>query len=164
MPLCLLSNGLDKNLNRTYTEHCLVNHNTKDIMKIGFSFGRCIRDIVNGDVSIDDVAFIIGATAMREEEQMLRVVEDYMFRSDYLEGLDEVKCKEVATLLFTTGRLLQPRLQGIHRHKQPEGAIWVDIFPTVPSTNESVKASWEQYRFMLHMVENVDNEAIEAFK
>jgi hypothetical protein len=58
---------------------------------------------------------------------MWRVIDDYMYREDYLYGLDEIKCKAVATELYTTGRLLQPRLQGIHRHKQPEGAIWVDI-------------------------------------
>ena len=133
-------------------------------MKIGFSFGRCIRDIVTGDVSIDDVAFIIGATAIRDEIGLHHVVEDYMFRSDYLYGLDEQKCHEVSKELFATGRLLQPRLQGIHRHKQPENAIWVDIFPTVPTQKENVKSAWNQYRFMLHMVENVDNEAIEAFK
>jgi hypothetical protein len=47
---------------------------------------------------------------------------------------------------------------------QPEGSIWVDIFPTELSDNEQLKKSWEAYRFMLHMIENVDNEAIEIFK
>jgi hypothetical protein len=133
-------------------------------MKIGFSFGRCVRDIVNGDVAMDDVAFIIGATAIREEEQMLRVVDDYLYRQDYLYGLDETKCKQVATELFKSGKLLQPRLQGIHRHAQPEGAIWVDMFPTMPSASEPVKKAWDSYRFMLHMVDNVDNEVMDAFK
>lgn len=133
-------------------------------MKIGFSFGRCIRDIVNGEVAMDDVAFIIGATAIRDEAQMLRVVDDYLYREDYLYMLDEAKCKAVATELYATGRLLQPRLQGIHRHKQPEGAVWVDMFPTKPSASESVRKAWDGYRFMLHMVENVDNEVMDAFK
>jgi hypothetical protein len=133
-------------------------------MKIGFSFGRCIRDIVNGDVAMDDVAFIIGATAIRDEEQMLRVVDDYMYREDYLYMLDEAKCKKVATDLYNTGRLLQPRLQGLHRHRQPDGAVWVDMFPTKPTVNEPVKKAWDNYRFMLHMVENVDNEVMDAFK
>ena len=133
-------------------------------MKIGFSYGRCIRDIVEGLVSIDDVAFIIAGTAVRDEEHMLRVVEDYMYRSGYLSGLDEEKCKEVALNLWRSNRVLQPRLQGIHRHKMPENAVWVDMFPTVPSAKENVRQAWEAYRFMLHMVEHVDNNAIEAFK
>ena len=133
-------------------------------MKIGFSFGRCIRDIVNGDVNIDDVAFIIGATAMRSEDHMLAVVDDYMFRTEYLYGLDAAKCKEVAKALYNSNRLLQPRLQGIHRHKQPENSVWVDIFPTALSENESVKKAWDSYRFMIHMVDNVDQEAMDVFQ
>lgn len=133
-------------------------------MKIGFSYGRCIRDIVEGLVNIDDVAFIITGTAVRDEEHMLQVIEDYTYRRDYLEGLDLEKCNQVALELWRTNRILQPRLQGIHRHKMPENAVWVDMFPTVPTVKENVRKAWEAYRFMLHMVEHVDNEAIEAFK
>jgi hypothetical protein len=38
------------------------------------------------------------------------------------------------------------------------------MFPTVNSDSEAVKKAWDAYRFMLHMTENVDNEAIEIFK
>lgn len=133
-------------------------------MKIGFSLGRCIRDIVNGDVDLESVAFIIAATAIRDEETLNSVVEDYMWRSGYLSGLDEQRCKEVALELWNSARILQPRLQGLHRHKQPENAIWVDIFATVNSNNEAVKTAWDSYRFMLHMVENVDQDSLEVFK
>ena len=134
-------------------------------MKIGFSFGRCVRDIVNGSVSINDVAFIIAATAIHDEEQLKNVVEQYMYRGDnYLEGLDEEKCQEVALELWNSNRVLQPRRQGLHRHRQPENSVWVDMFPTVTSNSEAVKKSWDAYRFMLHMVENVDTESLEIFK
>lgn len=133
-------------------------------MKIGFSLGRCIRDIVKGDVSINDVAFIITATNIRTEEQLGPVISDYMFRNDYLYGLAEEECQRVALDLWNSNRLIQPRREGIHRHMQPENAIWVDIFPTSPAASEQVKKAWEAYRFMLHMTENVDNESIEAFK
>ncbi len=133
-------------------------------MKIGFSLGRCIRDIVKGDISEDDVAFIIGATCIREKEQLDHVIEDYLYRNDYLEGLDPTECKRVAHSLWDTNKLIQPRREGIHRHKQPEGSIWVDMFPTELSTNESVKKAWDAYRFMLHMTENVDNESMEIFR
>lgn len=133
-------------------------------MKIGFSLGRCVRDIVQGDVSIDDVAFLIAATNIREREQIAPVIEDYTYRAGYLEGLDYRACLDVAEQLWDTNRLLQPRREGIHRHMQPENSIWVDIFPTDISTNPAVKNAWNTYRFMLHMTENVDNEAIEVFK
>jgi hypothetical protein len=133
-------------------------------MKIGFSLGRCIRDIVRGDVDIDDVAFIIAATNIQQSEQLPSVIEQYMYRRDYLEGLDEQQCNQVALELWNTDRLLQPRREGMHRHKQPESSVWVDMFPTELSSNESVKKAWDNYRFMLHMVENVDADALETFR
>jgi hypothetical protein len=133
-------------------------------MKIGFSLGRCIRDIVDGDVSVDDVAFLITATNVRDRSHLDNVIGVYMNEPGYLLDRDYHQCMEVAQLLWDTNRILQPRAQGMHRHAQPENAIWVDIFPTQASDNESVKKAWNAYRFMLHMVENVDTEATEVFK
>ena len=133
-------------------------------MKIGFSLGRCIRDIVKNEVALDDVAFVIAATNIHEEEQLAQVVDSYLYRDDYLYMLDEAECQRVALELWNSNRILQPRRQGMHRHKQPENSVWVDMFPTVNSNNEAVKKAWEGYRFMLHMVENVDTDALETFK
>jgi len=133
-------------------------------MKIGFSLGRCIRDIAAGKVSIDDVAFIITATCIREKEQLGPVISDYMFREDYLYGFDENLCQTIASDLWDSNKLLQPRREGIHRHKQPANSVWVDMYPTVNSDNDAVKKAWDGYRFMLHMVENVDTDALETFK
>lgn len=134
-------------------------------MKIGFSLGRCVRDIVKGHVSINDVAFIIAATSIHDEPQLANVIEQYMYRDDdYLYGLDEDACQAVALDLWKTNKILQPRRQGMHRHRQPENAVWVDMFPTLISENHSVKTAWDAYRFMLHMVENVDTDALETFK
>lgn len=133
-------------------------------MKIGFSLGRCIRDIAKNEVAVEDVAFIIAATAIRDEEQLACVVEDYMYRDNYLLGLDEIECKAIALNLWISNKILQPRLQGLHRHMQPENSVWVDLFPTAASNNDTVKRAWDAYRFMLHMTENVDTEAMETFK
>lgn len=133
-------------------------------MKIGFSLGRCIRDIVNGEVDINDVAFLITATYIQSEEQLENVVLQYTGEPGYLLGLKYDDCVEVAKTLWHTNRILQPRAQGLRRHQQPENSIWVDIFPTTLTDNENVKRAWDNYRFMIHMVENVDNEATEIFK
>jgi hypothetical protein len=133
-------------------------------MKIGFSLGRCIRDIVRGDVKCDDVAFIIAATDIHDTEQLARVIEDYSYRNDYLAGLDLAECQRVGLLLWNCNRILQPRREGMRRHMQPANAVWVDMFPTVNTNNEAVKKAWDGYRFMLHMVENIDQDALETFK
>lgn len=133
-------------------------------MKIGFSFGRCVRDIVKGEVSIDDVAFLITATNIKDAASLEHVISHYMYEPGYLLDLEFEKCLEVARRLWDSNKIIQPRAQGMHRHAQPENSIWVDIFPTTNSDNESVKKAWDAYRFMLHMVENVDCEATEIFK
>jgi hypothetical protein len=124
-------------------------------MKVGFSLGRCIRDIVNDIVSYDDVAFIITGTALRDGEAIKMCVEEYMYRNDYLAGLEQERCTEIGLLLFNEGKLFQPRLQGIRAFRIPEGAVWADLFPTNVSDSDAVKKAWEAYRFMLHMTTQV---------
>jgi hypothetical protein len=113
---------------------------------------------------MEDVAFIITATNIREKEQLAPVITDYMFRDEYLYGLDEDQCQGIANELWESNKLLQPRRQGLHRHKQPKNSVWVDMFPTELSENQAVKTAWDSYRFMIHMVENVDTDALETFK
>lgn len=133
-------------------------------MKIGFSLGRCVRDIVKGAVSIDDVAFVITATNAQDRDHLNNIILMYTAEPEYLLDLDYNQCLAVAYQLWDTNRILQPRAQGLHRHQQPENSIWVDMFPTQCSDNPAVKKAWDAYRFMLHMTENVDTEAIETFK
>ena len=124
-------------------------------MKVGFSLGRCIRDIVNDIVTYDDVAFIISGTALRDEDAIKACVEQYMWRNDYLSGLDQDQCTEIALRLYTEGKVFQPRLQDIRAFRIPEGAVWADLFPTNVSDRDAVKKAWEAYRFMLHMTTQV---------
>ena len=124
-------------------------------MKIGFSLGRCIRDIVNDIVAYDDVAFIISGTALRDEDAIKACVEQYMYRDDYLYGLEQAACQSVALKLYNEGKVFQPRLQDIRAFRIPEGAVWADLFPTNVSDSDAVKKAWDAYRFMLHMTTQV---------
>lgn len=130
-------------------------------MKIGFSFGRCIRDIVRGDIEYKDVAWIISGTALRDEEAVKWCIEEYMYRRDYLLGLDHDRCVEVGVNLFNEGKVFQPRLQGIRAFHIPEDAVWADLFPTNLTDNPAAKSAWDNYRFMLHMTEQVPEDAKE---
>ena len=124
-------------------------------MKVGFSLGRCVRDIVDGIVSYEDVAFIISGTALRDEESVSWCVDEYLHRRDYLLGLDPAQCRKIALGLYRDGKIFQPRLQNIQAFRIPEGAIWADLFPTNVSDSDAVKKAWEAYRFMLHMTTQV---------
>ncbi len=124
-------------------------------MKVGFSLGRCVRDIVDGIVAYEDVAFIISGTALRDEEAVKWCVEEYLNRRDYLLGLDPEQCRKIALDLYRNGKVFQPRLQNIPAFHIPEGAIWADLFPTNVSDSDAVKKAWEAYRFMLHMTTQI---------
>ena len=133
-------------------------------MKIGFSFGRCIRDIVNGEVAYDDVAWIISGTRLEDEAAIIWCIEDYLLRPNYLDGLDEAQCKEIGLRLYNEGKVFQPRLQNIRAFRIPEGAVWADMFPTNMANNQAAKSAWDAYRFMLHMTAQVPEDAKENWK
>jgi hypothetical protein len=124
-------------------------------MKIGFSLGRCVRDIVNGSVKIDDVVWIIAATYIKTEEQLRNVIAQYAYEPTYLDGLNIDECQSTALQLYDSGRVLQPRMQGIRRTMVPEGAIWADLYPTINSEKDAVKTAWNGYRMMLQLTEQL---------
>jgi len=123
-------------------------------MKVGFSLGRCIRDIVTDVVDIDDVIVIIAGTQFETQEQLVPIINEYMYRTGYLEGLDETACQGVASVLFREGKIHQPRNFGIYRSMMPEGAVWADLFPTGGHKDPMVQEAWQAYRGMLGITGN----------
>lgn len=123
-------------------------------MKIGFSFGRCLRDIVKGLVDYDDVFLIVSRTAISDSSYIDDMVEEYLYREDYLMGLDADQCREIALKLFLSGKLYQPRLQGHRVSLVSESALWMDLSPTImddSQKSEQVKAAWRNYQLALKM-------------
>jgi hypothetical protein len=131
-------------------------------MKIGFSFGRCIRDIVRGEVDIDDVLVIVARTRMSDITAVRTVISEYMYRGDYLYGLEEDECQQVGAELFESGRVHQARLESGNIWGQGAAhgdAVWADVVPTT-HMNEQVKEAWNHYRFLLNMTSNIPEKEI----
>lgn len=125
-------------------------------MKIGFSFGRCLRDIVNGTVKLNDVMCIIARTHMITEEHVKNVITEYTYRQGYLSGLDPVKCEEIGIELWKSGKVLEPRANGISASQVPRDYIWMDLYPTEADvTNDGVKEAWDAYRLMITLTEQL---------
>lgn len=125
-------------------------------MKIGFSFGRCVRDIVNGEVDIKDVMCIIARTMMAEKSHVEHVIHAYSDRHGYLAGLPIDKCLEVGLELWQSGRVLEPRSNGSYAMSVPSDYIWMDLYPTVPNVQtEAVKEAWNAYRVLIELTEQV---------
>jgi hypothetical protein len=124
-------------------------------MKIGFSYSRCVRDIVEGNVSIDDVLIIIARTDFdpHNDDQWSGIWRGYRTLSGFsnpewinAKDEDEQWYRDISTELYDSGRLHQPRQFGAH---PPRSAyIWVDTGPIgheLYTQPEAVQQAWQHY-------------------
>lgn len=126
-------------------------------MKIGFSFGRCVASIVRGEVDIADVLLLVARTRMPNEEDVKWVIDEYLNHPSYLAGLDRNKCLQVGLELFTSGRIIEPRANGINTMTVPRDYIWMDLYPTAVDgvKNEGVQDAWNAYRMLISLTEQL---------
>lgn len=123
-------------------------------MKIGFSFSKCLRDILDGNVREQDVVCIIARTSM-DREHLEDVVRGYMgSHSRTLKGVDYNEAVDLARRLWDDGKIHQPsqfnktRVVGV-----ANDFVWMDLAPTRNSDNENVVKAWDNYQLMLKMCE-----------
>jgi hypothetical protein len=137
-------------------------------MKIGLSYSRCVRDIVDGKIDIDDVLVLITRTDFdpHDDEQWSSIWEGYRMRSgwsnpewyDYEEE-DEDRFRSVSIELWETGKLHQPRKFGAHPSRRPE--IWLEtVLPSSElETNPAAKKAWDQFQTIAGLTSvNLDKE------
>ncbi len=144
-------------------------------MKIGLSYSRCIRDIVNGVVDIDDVLVIITRTNFdpRNDEQWQGIWQGYAGGSDanlmrgYFGGAnpewagydDEDLFRSVSIELLESGKLHQPRQFGAHPGRRPE--IWLEtVLPDSElEKNPAAKLAWDKFQTVAGLTNvNLDKE------
>ena len=133
-------------------------------MKIGLSYSRCVRDIVDGKVNIDDVLVLITRTNFdpRDADQWQGIWEGYSGGSaaTSMRGLfggsnpewigttdeDEDRYRSVSIELWETGKLHQPRQFGAHPRRRPE--IWLEaVLPNSElENNPTAKLAWEKFQ------------------
>ena len=128
-------------------------------MKIGLSYSRCVRDIVDGRVDIDDVLVIIARTDFdpNDDTQWSGIWDDYgggqrlggIFGGhewmDY-SAEDEHKFRQVSIDLWKQGKFHQPRKFGAYPARRPE--IWLEA--VLPSSelqrNPAAKDAWDKFQ------------------
>lgn len=135
-------------------------------MKVGLSYSRCVRDIVDGKVDIEDVLVVIARTDFdpRDDKQWQSIWKGYGGGSngDSLRGLfsgslpewgaysneDEEHFRNVSIELWSQGKLHQPRQFGANPRRLPH--YWIET--TLPeediNRNPTVKKAWEQYQIL----------------
>jgi hypothetical protein len=121
-------------------------------MKIGLSYSRCVKDIVDGTVDIDDVLVLITRTDFDPniDEQWQGIWKGYRFGSNpewyEYEDADEDRFRSVSIELWETGKMHQPRKFGRHPARRPE--IWLEtVLPDSElESRPAVKEAWDHFQ------------------
>lgn len=124
-------------------------------MKIGLSYSRCVRDIVDGIVNIEDVLVLITRTDFdpRDDEQWANIWHGYHGRSlmsnpewARYPASDEEKFRNITLELYETGKMHQPRQFGMHPRRMPY--IWLEtVLPNDElEKNPAAKQAWEKFQ------------------
>ena len=126
-------------------------------MKIGISYSRCVKDIVDGIIDINDVLIIIARTDFdpRIDEQWQNIWKGYREpyglsnpEWHYYSEEDEDRFRSVSIELWETGKLHQPRQFGAHPARRPE--IWLEaVLPNSElSKNPAAKLAWDKFQMI----------------
>jgi hypothetical protein len=124
-------------------------------MKIGLSYSRCVRDIVDGAVDINDVLVLITRTDFdpHSDTQWDMIWQGYRQRqgwsapewANYSEE-DQDRFRSVSIELWETGKMHQPRKFGAHPSRRQE--IWLEA--VLPSSelerNPAAKDAWDRFQ------------------
>ena len=126
-------------------------------MKIGLSYSRCVRDIIDGKVSMRDVLVIVARTDFdpTNDEQWCSIWEGYgggtnpggIWSNPEWTGYDdEAKFREVTLELYNTGRLHQPRQYGAHPSRMPY--YWLDCAVPADEMSPAQQKAWDNYQLI----------------
>lgn len=128
-------------------------------MKLGTSLSRCVRDIYEGTVDINEVLIIVSRTDFDPEDdtQWSNIWRGYaggntlgsMWSAPEWSNIpkdDEQKLREICVKLKNQGKLHQPRQYGANPTRMNE--YWYDLVLSsdVVDSNPAAKKAWENYK------------------
>jgi len=136
------------------------------MMLVGTSLGGCLKSILAGEVSEDDVLCIITRTYCEDLSGLMRVVENYhgrgnlhaMVSSNYdLNQFDLDDVQALAGRLYQLGKIHQPRLYsgdgGFVHPALTRDQLWLEIAP-YRNDNPAVVKAYDQYKMLLSLTKD----------
>lgn len=125
-------------------------------MKIGLSYSRCVRDIVDGRVDMDDVLIVIARTDFdpHDDHQWAGIWRGYnggsfmnMNREWSQYGSeDEQRFRDVSCELYDSGKMHQPRQFGAHPRRLPYYWLEAVVVDEELESRPAVKDAWDQFQ------------------
>ncbi len=135
------------------------------MMYIGTSLGGCLQSLMAGEVSIDEVMFIVTRTMCPTFDKYIDVVKQYHAEGNLYarkpsqyelseSSLDDVI--EMASRLYYLGKIHQPRVfveEGgfgvAYQHPAEYGSgLWMQVVPTNTNTTPAVVEAYEKYKLL----------------
>lgn len=117
-------------------------------MKIGLSYSRCILDVVEGRVDIDDVLVIIAGTDFDPfiDDQWQNIWRGYNVREWRNSTKTEQEFRDATKNIWERGKFHQPRKFGWNPRRRPY--YWLEaVLPSQElDTNLAVKDAWERFQ------------------
>ena len=135
------------------------------MMYIGTSLGGCLKSLMAGEVSEDEVMFIVTRTLCPTYDDFMSVVEQYYEEGNVysrtpsvyeLDSYDLTDVKALATRLYYGGKIHQPRVfsgQGggdypyAHPTRMGHG-LWMHVVPTNENSTPAVVDAYEKYKVL----------------
>ena len=135
------------------------------MMYIGTSLGGCLLSLLAGEVSEDEVMFIVTRTDCPDYDKFIGVVKSYHAQGnpfsrnparyslgDY--SLDDAI--ELATRLYYSGRIHQPRVfasseggDNFYQHPAKLGhGLWMQVVPTNDNSTPAVVEAYQKYKVL----------------
>lgn len=126
-------------------------------MKVGLSYSRCILDIVEGRVDMDDVLVVIARTNFdpNDDDQWAGIWEGYCFGGmshpewgdyNFNSKEDEDKFRAVSIQLWADGKFHQPRKFGAHPYRRAEYWLETVLPESELERNPAAKKAWDQFQ------------------
>jgi hypothetical protein len=131
------------------------------MMYIGTSLGRCLRSVLLGEVSEDEVLLIITRTMTTNLTEFIVVVKQYYDEgnntsrnpSSYdlsVKPWEEVEA--IANRLYISGKIHQPRnfvsLGNQFIHPGLSNDVWIDVSPKNRNSTPAVVEAYEKYKML----------------
>ena len=126
-------------------------------MKVGLSYSRCVLDIVEGRVDINDVLVVIARTNFdpNVDEQWSGIWSGYVHGGmsaaewgnyDLYNKEHESKFRDVSVSLWEQGKFHQPRKFGAHPMRRSEFWLETCLPDSELEHNPAAKIAWDNFQ------------------
>jgi hypothetical protein len=126
-------------------------------MKIGLSLSRCMRDILEEKVDIDDVLVIVTRTNVdpHNNSHWSQIWEGYLYGGlshPEWAGLEDRQkaMHDLLVELYDSGKLHQPR-QFKNAHPQRMPYYWLECFVPPNEMNPAQQKAWDNYKLITEL-------------